>query len=110
MLSAILGFAASVIPAISAPVAKYQERKAQVVQVKHEARLERIRAQKGDFKDEFLLGIWSMPLLIAVSPWQEYSFEMFERLAKLPDWYMGGFVGISFAIFGVDKIFKGFKK
>lgn len=92
---------------VSTMVATWQERRAEVSQAKHETRLERIKSQRGDLKDEFLLVIWSAPLLCAFIPaLQDNAFAAFDYMAKLPDWYMGGWVAISLAIFGVDKIMK----
>ena len=29
----------------------------------------------------------------------------FDYLEKLPEWYVGGFITVTFAVFGVDKLF-----
>lgn len=88
-------------------VGKWQERRGQVAQASHEAKLERIKSQRGDWKDEFLIIIWSAPLLLSFVPsLQDNAFRAFDYMAKLPDWYMGGWVAISLAVFGVDKIMK----
>jgi hypothetical protein len=97
----------ALISPVTSVIGNWQERRKQVVQTRHEARLERIRAQKGDWKDEFLLVIWSAPLLCSFIPsLQENAFRAFRYISELPDWYMGGWVAISLAVFGVDKIMK----
>lgn len=97
----------TLIGPVASIVGKWQDRRAQVAQAQHEAKIERIRAQKGDWKDEFLLLIWSTPILISfVPPLQPTAFAAFDYMKELPEWYMGGWVAISLAIFGVDKILK----
>lgn len=86
-------------------VTRWQDRRAQVAQAKHEANLERIRAQAGDWKDEFLVVLWSVPIVSCfVPPLQEYAFEAVNKMGQLPEWYLGGFVVISLSVFGVNKI------
>jgi hypothetical protein len=87
----------------------WQERRSQVGQAKHEARLEAIKAQRNDWKDELLIVIWSYPVIsvfIPYEPIQEHSFKALENFEKFPAWFLGGWVAISLAIFGVDKIIK----
>ena len=88
-------------------VSTWQARRAQVSEAKHEVKLERIRQMDNDKKDEFLLAIWSAPFLcVFIPPLQPYAFTAFEFLQDLPQWYLGGWVAISLAIFGVDKVTK----
>jgi len=95
---------------VSSMVSKWQERRGQVAAAKHEANLERIRAQKGDWKDEFVLIVVSAPILCAfVPPLQDDAFRAFEYMDKLPEWYMGLWVIICASVFGVNQIPK-FKK
>lgn len=96
-----------------APVAnvigKWQDRKSEVAQAKHEAKLERIRSMAGDWKDELLVLIWSYPMIsifIPVDSIQQSTFQGLERVGQLPDWYLGGWIAISLAVFGADKILK----
>jgi hypothetical protein len=92
---------------VSKIVGNWQVRRGQVSAAAHEAKLERIKSQRGDFKDEYLLFIWSAPLLCAFVPaLQDNAFRAFDYMSKLPDWYMGGWVAISLAVFGVDKLVK----
>ena len=88
-------------------IGNWQQKRAQVAQAKHEAKIKRIEAQSNDWKDEFLILIWSAPLMCAfVPPLQEHAFKAFDYMSKLPEWYMGGWVAISLAVFGVDKLLK----
>ena len=98
---------ATAIGPVSNMVSQWQERRSQVAQASHEAKLERIRAQKNDWKDEFLLIVWSTPILISfVPPLQDSAFKAFDYMKELPEWYMGGWVAISLAVFGVNKFMK----
>lgn len=97
----------TLVSPVANAIGKYQERKAQVVQAKHEAKLERIRLQPNDYKDEWLLAIWSTPILCCfIPPLQPYAFQAFGFIAELPQWYIGGWVAISLSVFGVDKLMK----
>lgn len=85
------------------------ERRGQVAVAKHEARLERIKAMEGDWKDEWLIVIWSYPfvsMFVPITAVQQATFAALDRIGILPEWYLGGWVAISLAIFGVDKITK----
>ena len=99
----------SLIAPVANVIGKWQDRKAQVSAAKHEAKLERIRAQAGDWKDELLVIIWSYPMVsifVPVDFIQQSTFEGLERVGQLPDWYLGGWIAISLAVFGADKILK----
>lgn len=101
------------VTALVAPVANvintWQARKSQVAQAKHEAKLERIKAQAGDWKDELLIVIWSYPFVSCFVPYEpvrQATFEALDQVGLLPQWYLGGWVAISMAVFGADKILK----
>jgi len=97
----------TLIGPVSNMIGKWQERRGQIAAAKHEANLERIKAQSGSWKDEFVLIIWSVPILAAFIPsLQDNAFAAFDYMKELPEWYMGGWVAISLTIFGVDKIMK----
>lgn len=100
----------ALIAPVTSMVSNWQAARSQVSAAKHEAKLERIKAQQGDWKDEFLIIIWSAPLMCGfIPPLQDTAFRAFDYMEKLPPWYMGGWVAISLAVFGVDKVAK-FKK
>ena len=90
-------------------VSTWQSRKAQVAHAKHEAKLERIRSQAGDWKDEFLIVLWSYPMISIFLPFdviQQSALDGLEKVGQLPQWYLGGWIAISLAVFGADKILK----
>lgn len=70
------------------------------------ASVERSKSAMAGWSDEYLLFVWSLPFIMVFTPWHDIASRGFERLATLPDWYVGGFISISFAVFGIDKIFK----
>ena len=70
------------------------------------AKIERSKNAMAGYSDEFLLLVWAMPIVMIFTPYYEIASRGFDRLAILPDWYVGGFISISFAVFGIDKIFK----
>ncbi len=74
------------------------------------AKIESSKAHLAGYSDEFLILVWSYPFVSMFIPaFQEHTALAFEKLLLLPDWYVGGFISITFAVFGIDKLFK-FKK
>ena len=107
MWPAIIPAAMKMFGAGAEQIGKYQDRKAAIEEAKHEASLERIRQQESSWKDEYLIIIWTAPIIGAfIPPLQDRVFEGFEFIAALPNWYHVGFVGISFAVFGVNNLGK----
>ena len=98
---------ATAIGPVSNMVGRWQERRSQVAQASHEARLERIRSQRGDFKDEVVLFIVLYPVVsmfIPIEFLQQNTFVAFEKMGKLPEWYVGLYAGICMAVFGIQAI------
>jgi len=62
---------------------------------------------KTSWKDEYLLILFSIPLIGAFMPWmQPYILEGFRTLAQMPDWYMWLIVGMVCATFGLRWMFR----
>lgn len=62
------------------------------------------------WSDEWLVLIWSMPMVSAFVPGlREQAAAGFSSLQAFPDWYIGGFFTVTAAVFGIDKWLK-FKK
>ena len=92
---------------VSSAIGKWQDRRREVAQAKHEASIERIKAQRGDWKDEAVLIIVTYPFItmfLPFEPLQRNTFEAFERLSNLPEWYVGLYAGICMAVFGIQAI------
>lgn len=59
------------------------------------------------WSDEYLVVVWSYPTVSSFIPaLRPSSADGFAYLSTLPEWYIGGFITISFAVFGIDKLFK----
>lgn len=59
------------------------------------------------YSDEFLVLVWSYPVIASFIPDLQYSVAQgFSFLETMPEWYIGGFMSISFAVFGIDKLFR----
>lgn len=57
---------------------------------------------KTSWKDEYLMLIFSFPLILAFIPYaQEAVLKGFETLEKTPDWYMMLVLGIVASVFGL---------
>jgi hypothetical protein len=105
----ILGFATAAIGPVANAIGTWQQRRGQVAAAKHEARLKAIESHARDWKDDWLIVVWSYPMVSMFAPItavQEATFRAMDRLGLLPEWYLGGWVAISLAIFGVDKLIK----
>lgn len=109
MLSAILGLAASLIPAIAEPVSKYQDRKAQVAQAKHEAHLAAIQSGDKSWKDELFVVVVNYPFIsmfIPYEPVRQATFNAFEQMEFLPDWFMATWMTVCLSVFGIRELVK----
>lgn len=59
------------------------------------------------WSDEWLVLIWSAPMLAAFVPGlREEAAAGFAALEAFPDWYVAGFFSVTAAVFGIDKLFK----
>lgn len=74
---------------------------------KIEARIKNVSEGIPGYSDEFLILIWAAPFVLCFIPGSDVWIKNgFDNFSQLPDWYVGGFISISFAVFGIDKIFK----
>ena len=81
---------------------------------------EAIRQMKNSYKDEFLLILFSTPLILSFIPqMQDYVVKGWEMLKIVPDWYMWLYIGMVVSIYGMrgmarsiieSKLFSGKKK
>jgi len=87
--------------------------KQELDKLKSIAKIENSKNHLSGYSDEFLILVWSYPFVSMFIPATQQSTALaFEKLALLPEWYVGGYISITFAVFGIDKLFryKGFKK
>ena len=81
--------------------------KSKVAEVKAIAKAQNAGKGISGWSDEYLVLVWSYPLIAAFVPELQPSVAAgFEYMDKLPEWYVGGFISISFAVFGIDKVFR----
>lgn len=74
---------------------------------KAKAKAENVKSHLAGWSDEFLILVWSYPFVSMFVPSLRVDTALaFEKLSLLPDWYVGGFISITFAVFGIDKVFK----
>lgn len=82
------------------------ENRAEVGKAKAAATAERVKTHLAGWSDEFLVLVWSYPFISVFIPFlAPYTKQGFENLALLPEWYVAGFITITFAVFGIDKLF-----
>ena len=97
----------AIISAISGFVSNRQE----IGKAKAQAKIQRMQNGIPGYSDEFLILVWTAPLVMIFVPGLEsYAVNGFKNLSLLPDWYVGGFISITFATFGIDKVFAWKKK
>jgi hypothetical protein len=71
------------------------------------AKIENSTKHIAGWGDEYLILVWSYPFTsMFIPPLRPHTVAAFEQLNTLPDWYVGGFITITFAVFGISKIFK----
>ena len=66
-----------------------------------------MRNMENSWKDELILLIWLMPVVISFIPeWQPYVVAGFAGLNNIPNWYVYILVGMITVIYGMREIFK----
>jgi hypothetical protein len=69
------------------------------------AKADRIANGIPGYSDEWLVFVWSAPIVMAFIPGlQEYATKGFNNLNSYPEWYVYGFMAITSAVFGIDKL------
>tara|TARA_R110001599_G_scaffold287356_2_gene489916 strand:+ start:10058 stop:10384 length:327 start_codon:yes stop_codon:yes gene_type:complete len=82
-------------------------KKADISEKKELARIENVSRGIPGYSDEYLVLIWSYPAIASFIPYlQPVVAKGIENFSALPEWYVGGFITISFSVFGIDKIFR----
>ena len=95
----------ALISPIAGAISTWQEKRGEVKAAQHTATIARIQAGESSWKDEYLVLIWSYPVISGFIPGlQESTMRGFEFMAGLPPWYVGGWVTISLSVFGITKI------
>jgi len=86
-------------------VKTWSTRRSEVKQAEHQARLAAIAAGDRSWKDEYIVLIWSFPVISMFIPGlQDYSFSALDNLSKMPNWYLGGWLAISLSVFGIKEL------
>lgn len=81
--------------------------RSQIAEKKAIARMENVSKGIAGFSDEYLVLVWSYPVIASfIPPLQPSVAAGFNFLETMPEWYVGGFVTVTFAVFGIDKIFR----
>ena len=71
-------------------------------QVDYEQDMEAIRQMKGSLKDEFLLLLFSAPLILSFIPsMQQYVLKGWEMISMAPDWYLWLYGGMVISVWGL---------
>ena len=92
---------------IGGTLSDYFKNKGEIAREKEKARIRNVTEGIPGFSDDIMRIVWSAPFVGVFLPGgQETVIRGFEAIQHLPDWYIGGFISISFATFGIDKIFK----
>jgi len=72
--------------------------------------IEAIKGAKDSWKDEWILILWSIPMImIWIKPLQQFVEDGFIALQSVPDWYFyswGAIISASYGMKGVTKFFK----
>lgn len=100
-----MSWAGPLIAAVTGAVGKWQANRGEIKAAQHTATIARIKAGESSWKDEYLVLIWSYPIISAFIPrLQDSTMAGFTFLQGLPTWYVGGWVTISLSVFGITKI------
>ena len=78
-----------------------------IAEAKAQAKAQQVQNGIAGWSDEWLVMVWSYPIVGAFIPQlQPYVASGFEFLSGLPDWYIGGYLSVTAAVFGIDKYLK----
>lgn len=53
------------------------------------------------WKDEYVLFLFSIPMILSFTPWSEIALRGFEIIGKMPEWYRYTFIGMVVVIYGM---------
>lgn len=85
----------------------YFTKKGQIASIKAEAQASRAANGIPGYSDEYLVFVWSYPAVASFVPALQPSVQAgFEFMATMPEWYVGGFMTVSAAVFGLDKLLR----
>lgn len=88
----------------------YFKSKSAIAEKKAVARIENVSKGIPGYSDEFLILVWSYPAIASFVPALQSTVVVgMANFNALPEWYVAGFMSVSFAVFGIDKLFR-FKK
>lgn len=95
----------ALINPVGEAIKTWQKNRSEAGQARHEANMARIKDHSTSWKDEIVLLVWSYPVVSAfIPPLQENTSQAFLYMQDLPEWYLGGFIAISLAVYGVNKV------
>ena len=108
MMSAILTALVSPLAKALGPLGmKWLENRAAKDDAKARADIKRIEDMSSSWKDEYVLLIFSYPIISAfIPPLRQNTMDAMTFLQGLPPWFVWTFVAISCAIYGIDKVAK----
>ena len=91
-------------------IKNYLVKKGDIAEKKATARIEAVSKGIPGYSDEYLVFVWSYPAVASFIPFLQPTVATgMEFFSTLPEWYVAGFMTISAAVFGIDKVFR-FKK
>lgn len=92
---------------LTGTVGEWLKGRHEIETAKAHARIKAVSTGIPGYSDNYLVFVWSYPFIGGFIPILQPSvaagFEFFEQL---PEWYIAGFMSITFAVFGIDKLFK----
>ena len=82
-------------------------RQGQNIDFQHDS--EALRQMRNSWKDEFLLLLFSTPLVLSFIPsMQDYVLKGWEMLAMVPDWFLYAYLAMIVTIYGLRGITRTF--
>ncbi len=78
-----------------------------IAETKARARAEAVSQGIPGWSDEWLVIVWSFPAVACFVPGLDtVATAGIENFNNMPDWYKGGFITVTAAVFGIDKFIK----
>lgn len=75
-----------------------------IAEAKAQSKANQLQQGIAGWSDNWLVVVWTYPIIGAFVPQlQPYVAGGFDFLSSLPDWYVGGYLTVTAAVFGIDK-------
>jgi len=97
----------AVLSVLGGTFSQWVASRSEIAEQKARARAESVRSGIPGWSDELLVLVWSFPAVACFVPGLDaVAVAGIERFEGMPEWYQAGFLTVTLAVFGLDKVLK----